>query len=76
MCMETAASPHSSTDDTSGSEPQHLNFLKQSLLGYGDFNVACQAGGALPSSWGGEGHLGYEQHRVDGGDLVKHSSIL
>lgn len=50
MYMEAAASSHSSTDDTLGSEPYCLKSLKQSLLGYGDFNVACRAGGVLPLS--------------------------
>lgn len=35
---------------TLSSDPHYLNFLKQSLLGYGDFNVACQVGGVLPLS--------------------------
>lgn len=46
--MEAAASSHSSTDGTLGSEPHCLNFLKQSLLGYWDFNVACRAGVYYP----------------------------
>lgn len=50
MYMETAASSHSSTDGTLGSKPRCLNFLKQILLGYRDFNVACQADGVLPMS--------------------------
>lgn len=35
MCMEAAASCHCSSDGTLGSKPYCLNFLKQSLLGYG-----------------------------------------
>lgn len=50
MYMQAAVSSHFSTDGTLGSEPHCLNFLKQSLLGYGDFTAACQAGGVLPLS--------------------------
>lgn len=50
MYVEAAASSRSSTDDTLGFEPHCLNCLKQSLVGYGAFNAACRAGGALPLS--------------------------
>lgn len=56
-------------DGTLSSDPRYLNFLKQSLLGCGDVNVACWVGGVSPLSWWREGELGLNWWRTLGKTL-------